>query len=97
MRKVIQITSAPWGGSVALTALCDDGTMWEMNSGRWTELPTMVQDESKDPLAVAVGKLNDIETVALSMRYNNGSDARSTHVALADYGEQISRILDRKG
>jgi len=57
MRKVIQITSAPWEGSVALTALCDDGTMWEMNSGRWVELPAMVQDESKDPLAVAAGRI----------------------------------------
>ena len=88
MRKIIQITAAPWDGSVALNALCDDGTMWEMNAGRWSELPAIPQDESKDPLAVTVGKLNDIETIALAMKYN----APYTDT-IEQRGEQILEIL----
>lgn len=88
MRKVIQIASAQWGTGVALAALCDDGTMWDMNNGRWTELPAIPQDESQDPLAVAVGKLNDIESIALSMKYN----APYTDT-IEQRGEQILEIL----
>ena len=91
MRKIIQFTAAPYDNSVAINALCDDGTLWEMNGGRWEELPVIPQDESKDPLAVAVGKLNDIESVALSMKY---------HAPFADTieqrGEQILEILKGK-
>lgn len=57
MRKVIQISSAAWGDGVAIAVLCDDGTMWDMNGGRWVELPAIPQDESKDPLAVASGRI----------------------------------------
>lgn len=64
MRKTIQITSASYDGGVALNALCDDGTMWEMNGGVWTELPAIPQDESQDPLAVAVGRIDRAKAYA---------------------------------
>lgn len=88
MRKVIQMTAASYDNSVAMTALCDDGTMWDFIGGRWTELPAIPQDESKDPLAGAVGKLNDIESVALSMKYS----APYTDT-IEQRGDQILEIL----
>lgn len=93
MRKPIQIAISEHQGGVALTALCDDGTMWDLNSGQWIELPAIPQDESKDPLAVAVGKLNDIETVALALRYPSPGEFNSGTAALEYYGGRLTDIL----
>lgn len=90
MRKVIQISSAPWDGSVAINALCDDGTMWEMNGGRWVELPAIPQDESNDPLASAVGKLNAVRLYAESYRDSDNQMRRT-------FGVNMLRRLDSKG
>ena len=88
-RKVVQITAAPWDGSVALNALCDDGTMWEMNAGRWVELPAIPQDESQDPLAVAVGTLQTIRLRAEAWLH-------SSHSVQRRLGETILEILKGK-
>lgn len=39
MRKVIQVVKT----GHPLTALCDDGTLWELFEGQWTELPPIPQ------------------------------------------------------
>lgn len=67
-RKVIQMTAASYDNSVAMTALCDDGTMWDFIGGRWVELPAIPQDESQDPLANAVSKLQIIQNHADAWR-----------------------------
>ena len=58
MRKVIQITSSgitgdgrSHGENYIVTALCDDGTIWERgwsinnNDGEWYKLPPIPQDD----------------------------------------------------
>lgn len=52
MRKPIQIhtligpENAKWQGMMLVTALCDDGTIWESwNGGAWTRLPDIPQDD----------------------------------------------------
>jgi hypothetical protein len=57
-RQVIQMvgTSTP-DGDPDLYALCNDGTMWGLNSGgQWVEMPPIPQDESQDPLAKLYAK-----------------------------------------
>ena len=42
VRKIIQITRGYLGNDYVdpntLTALCDDGTLWDLNNGEWTRL-----------------------------------------------------------
>jgi len=45
MRKIIQIVAT--GGSV-IVALCDDGTVWVGDGGRWAPAPFIPQDKPED-------------------------------------------------
>jgi hypothetical protein len=47
-RKVVQVSRTVDGrGYFILTAVCDDGTLWTMNSHKWTweRIPPIPQDE----------------------------------------------------
>lgn len=91
MRKVIQITTTSNAvGESILHALCDDGTAWEMQNGHWHEMPPIPQDESKDPLAEAVAKMNAVRLYAESYRDSANADRRA-------FGINILRRLDSKG
>ena len=49
-RKIIQITRGYLGNDYVdpntLTALCDDGTLLDLNNGEWTRLPDIPQDKT---------------------------------------------------
>lgn len=51
-RKIIQITRGYLGNDYVdtntLTALCDDGTLWDLNNGEWTRLPDIPQDKTPE-------------------------------------------------
>ena len=44
MRKIIQITK----DKLAIVALCDDGTVWVSNGGKWVLFPLIPQDKPED-------------------------------------------------
>lgn len=89
MRKPIQIAVSEADTHQTMFVLCDDGTIWVFNDhGQWVEMPAIPQDESKDPLAVAVGKLQAVQ---------HSSDAwlMSEHGVLRRAGERLREILKR--
>jgi hypothetical protein len=45
MRKIIQIATTPNG---VIVALCDDGTVWVSNGGKWSPTPYIPQDKPGD-------------------------------------------------
>lgn len=50
MRKIVQIAQSDTGAAVVITALCDDGSLWAINTKNlaWNRLPDIPQDQ---PLA----------------------------------------------
>jgi hypothetical protein len=51
MRKITQIAVVPGDGQynhLALIALCDDGTVWEMalHDGKWWPVPPIPQEDA---------------------------------------------------
>lgn len=88
-------------------ALCNDGTMWELTRGHWTELPGIPQDESKDPLAklhsrhvdlldahaAAKTQLHMLSELAGKLAGSSGSGPRRE--ALREAGCNMMAIIDQ--
>lgn len=101
IRMPVSVTTATNGDTVAV---CNDGTMWMLNSGaQWVELPPIPQDESRDPLhklhrenvdqterlATALHVIDDVRKLAEELHENSrGRPALS---------QMSNRIFDKLG
>jgi hypothetical protein len=42
-RRVVQMVMAPSASNAFLVALCNDGSMWQLDEGNWIQLPAVPQ------------------------------------------------------
>lgn len=78
MRKITQ--AFPLEG--AIIALCDDGTLWGLEGGRWNKLEPIPQDAQSDTLNAweTLGGIWALFGDALPMKSLSPEDARRAHL-----------------
>jgi len=103
IRKVIQFSAAarPDGGDADVYALCNDGTLWQLVTGHWQEMPAIPQDESKDPLAKLYAKNVDMSDKLVDARQRLDAIqiradgyAASRHTTISEIGRELTAIIE---